>query len=730
MTQYTWSILLAAVLALAAFAAPPPNAVYTLTVAKGGAGGKDVTVKLVTLNYGPERIEVDGVSATIDKYGEDGIKKLLVFGGDRDRGFDLMLEFGEKTITGRGLPYAPVTGTWQARDTLPFGDRDFYPSPTNAVGFAGQGRNWYPGATPPTQFWEGTPVAGGKEPAYADQMPKNVLWKRPHPGWGDALPVVIGDRVITLHSPHYVVCWDANTGGILWQDELKAMSLPMLAADRKTLAPAPEAAAKRQALFEAGLAYYRLSTGISPGKKTPLSAQNMASRRPMISEAITVLEGWKRAFGKDFPDIPAAIDQTLDGPLGLKTILAAIEANSFEAVNKAKGGAVGIPSAFAGQVERTVGIRLGNCWPGHVGDVMATPVSDGAIVGVTFGHGQVAAYEVMTGKRLWAFRDPTMNAFSVSHAPSPLLWKDLLIVAAGGAGGGRPSLLALDTQTGAARWESPGGEGGTPIGASHGDHMSHYLHRMPDGKGGVRALVITNKGAVLDAETGKTYISKLPGLTGPNQGLWGSGFISGTGDLIFKTWGGDCSAPPCETWQLKVTGPDTVEAIQRAPIMASNSHASFALSDTTLVLNRRLVDPSTGGWQTGKTDRKAVDVAGGTSAIAGKYLIQATDTAGDSARTRADRMALATFTLVDISDPANPRALPGVNLLGGADMPPDILDKFFPATAADPALKVHTLGCYHGLPSWFGVRMGGVTAHGNRLFILSNSHLYCIGEKE
>jgi hypothetical protein len=83
---------------------------------------------------------------------------------------------------------------------------------------------------------------------------------------------------------------------------------------------------------------------------------------------------------------------------------------------------------------------------------------------------------------------------------------------------------------------------------------------------------------------------------------------------------------------------------------------------------------------------------------------------------------------VDISDPAHSRTLPGRNLLGGADMPPDILDKHFPGVASNPSLKIHLLGCYHGLPWWFGTRMSGVTAKGNRLYIQSVSHLYCIGE--
>jgi hypothetical protein len=37
------------------------------------------------------------------------------------------------------------------------------------------------------------------------------------------------------------------------------------------------------------------------------------------------------------------------------------------------------------------------------------------------------------------------------------------------------------------------------------------------------------------------------------------------------------------------------------------------------------------------------------------------------------------------------------------------------------------LGAYKGIGAFFGVRTGGVTAQGSRLFIQSTTHLYCIG---
>lgn len=626
---------------------------------------------------------------------------------------------------------------------VPFGHADWRPSPTDPVGFAGQGNNWYPGATPPTEFWEGTPTTikmmcetGRRDgylslsgpytkelsvSAYADHKSKNILWKVPVPGWGDSLPIVVGKRVLTLHSPHHVVCWDADTGKVVWKDELKAMALPRLAADRKTLEtmPDPAKAKKLQTLHELGLAVYRLNWACQPGlHKNILSLADRKPLNALMGEVATGLEGWKQALGGDFPEGVAAIDKQIAQLRQGMAVTSDEEAGRFRL------------DAFPDWTQKLTGVPLGNCWPGYISDTMATPVCDGAIVGVALGHGQVAAYELATGKRLWAYRDPTMNAQSVSHAPSPMIWKDLLIVTAGGGTGsgkqksGVPTLLALDKRTGAVRWESAGGPGGCPIGRSHGDHMPSYLMRLPDGKGGVRALIISNKGAVLDAETGRE-LARLTGGAGRNEGQWGSGFVAGSGDLVFKTWGGDCSAPPAEVWQLKSAAPDKVEVTARPSIPFSNSHGPFALSDKALILGGKggcwTIDPRTG--------KESGRVPGGTAAIAGKVLIQASNQVGDNGRNRQDRMCLASFTITDISDPAKPKVLSDKNLLGTSDMPVDIMDTYFPAIAKNPELKKLTVAGYHGVGCTFGVRLGGVTAHGSRLYIQSNSHLYCIGEK-
>jgi hypothetical protein len=48
---------------------------------------------------------------------------------------------------------------------VPFAQADWKESPTDPVGFAGQGNNWLPGATPPTEWSLAT-----------DGKSKNIKW--------------------------------------------------------------------------------------------------------------------------------------------------------------------------------------------------------------------------------------------------------------------------------------------------------------------------------------------------------------------------------------------------------------------------------------------------------------------------------------------------------------------------------------------------------------------------
>jgi len=622
-----------------------------------------------------------------------------------------------------------------------FGAADWLPSETDSVGFAGQGNSWYPGANPPAEFWEGTPttvevlhrkVGGGNTnpydikkmvPGYADAKSKNILWKVPTPGISTSSPIVIGKRVITLHSPHFVICRDSDTGKILWQDELKIMTLPKLAADRKSLGSAPDAvqAKKLQWIYEIARSVYLIEQACQPDlRRANLTGATIKPLVPYIQAVVAGLERIKPKVVEAFPDAAVPLDKDIAD--AKKLIELSAEAD------KPMGLSVG---AFPSWFLKQYGVSVHNCWPGYqISDTMSTPVSDGKIVGLQFGTGQTAAYDLETGKRLWAFRDPLMQATSVSHAPSPLLWKDLLIFNSGGAPGRMPSLLALDKLTGAFRWETKAGEKGCVVGGSHGDHMPHYLAHLSNGTA-TKAVVVSNGGAVIDAETGKKYIDLLPGTPG-GRDAWGAGFVTGFGNLIFKTAAGDNFLPPTDSWELQLSATGTVAYVKRPPAIHCNSgQGPFAISDRIWVVNynkggKALIDPHSGlVWNF--IQDIPYGGAGYTPTIAGNRLILTAEEANANGRERQDRMNLLKAVSFDVSDPAKPFPLAMKNLLGTADFPADILDTYFPEIASQVEMKEKLIASYHGLPPGFGVYMAGVTAHGNRLFILSQSHLYCIG---
>lgn len=641
-----------------------------------------------------------------------------------------------KTVTAALV--ALVAGAVHAAEPLPFGHADWKASPTDPVGFAGQGGNWYPGATPPSAFWEGTPTqvdvkdAAGrvsKQWSYADQKARNILWKVPVPGGSESLPIVVGKRVISLTTPHHVTCYDADTGTVLWQDELKLMTLPVLSSDRRSVGPAPAAAqaGTQQMLFEFCLGWWRTRLGATANHRDNKAAIDLTPRKAFIEQVIADLERWKGETKATLADLSPAVDNEI---LSLRNFLQ----GKFPKDNR-EGTRIGpyagrAPYTFAGpnllvDGAKKLGLPLhmfSNYWQGDITDTMATPVSDGEIVGVTFGHGQVAAYELATGKRLWAWRDPLWCPAGASHCQSPLLWKDLLIVPGGGTSKtdvSTMSLIGIDKRTGAIRWESTRGPGGCTPAGTHGDHMSPCLARIPDGKGGIRAVVVGNMGGMINAETG-VVVGQFPQCVGATKenpiknDYWGSGFVTYLDQRIYKGWGGDCSAPPINVWPVTWSAEGKVILGDGFRTKAQGaSHGPFALSPSVLAANGTLIHPVTG------ETLATVERSGGAPTLAGTSLILVSGV--------GKRMA--SLAIFNVADPAKPKRVGGVNLLGhDDDLPMDIADRYFTALK-NPEFKRCCLGTYKGIKDGFGVQTSGVTCRGGRIYLKSQTHLYAIGER-
>lgn len=101
---------------------------------------------------------------------------------------------------------------------------------TSTVGWRGDGSGVYPDATPPLRW--------SSEAA--------VVWRQAMPGATASTPLLIGDRLITLADPHWLLAVDTDSGDELWR---VALSTDALTAP-ETLAAVERLAEQRHALWE------------------------------------------------------------------------------------------------------------------------------------------------------------------------------------------------------------------------------------------------------------------------------------------------------------------------------------------------------------------------------------------------------------------------------------------------------------------------------------------------
>jgi len=88
---------------------------------------------------------------------------------------------------------------------VPLGHPDFRPSPQHPVGYRGD--------------WTGR--FGGAEPVTAWNIEQgiNVLWRLPTKRFGCATPLVVGDKLLVVMEPGWLICLDKMTGRLLWAGE-------------------------------------------------------------------------------------------------------------------------------------------------------------------------------------------------------------------------------------------------------------------------------------------------------------------------------------------------------------------------------------------------------------------------------------------------------------------------------------------------------------------------------
>jgi hypothetical protein len=501
---------------------------------------------------------------------------------------------------------------------------------------------------------------------------------------------------------------------VLWQDRLLVMTLPALGADRRKPGPAPDPQKARgwQLAWELARASYLLKVQAYGGRADKNHDHDALwpRQRPTVERCAQRIKEWQAQLPADLP--PAIAGGMQQMAAGYQAVLAAPNAAAratawYDVFNK---------DPYIKACDKTPNrATAAICWQGHVGGSFSTPVSDGAMVVVCFAYGQIGAYEVATGKRLWAFRDSLVPATQyVNHGASPWMFLDLVLIRSGDG----QAIMGLDKQTGAVRWETAvqTRQKSRGLGANHGNYVTPVLMNVPLATGGMRPVLVTQEPPVLDPLTGE-ILGRLE--IGPPKPRSDRGSMVGHDGLFFSNWGYDAPASP--GYRHRLTFVDGKLQIDALPHLAGSPGGGA----NALLLRPGVLMGDGGTWYDPAGGEKLGDIGrmgeGSPGVLCGDLLVVRARQ-NPFHRVREDFAVTADFAVVDLKDPRKPRVISDHNLLGGSDLP------------ADPIFDTHlkgfdkkvNIGCYYGLCAWFGCRVGGVVPKGDRLYIQSSVGMYCI----
>jgi len=417
-----------------------------------------------------------------------------------------------------------------AEDTALFGSKDYYPSADHPIGWRGDGRGYYPGATPVDSFTEGTPTTmtllgaagkrgSGKEgthPDVSDDKAKNIVWRTRMPAYGQSQPIIVGDKVFTTADPDMLICCDMTSGDILWQHRTSVFAAQGVdpAVAEKVDSYLQWANVAKIPLHGRTGAYGRIPKEWDT-KYVPMLEEFGVSR------AIFARLVAEHPYGEKAAPMLAEYDKHLAALKALKPgdKCEYMGRELYRDINKALEWI---------QKEYAVPFTMG--WDPYVGWAFATPVSDGEAVYVSFGQGQSAAFD-LEGKRLWMAHIPYYDSkrkqeilpgkgghisVRAKHCPSPMIAGDILVVQA------PDQLSGLNKKTGDVLWKRP------DITPGKGYRVgSHYAMKLESG----RWIIVTTANLALDATTGET-VAELAGVTGGGGETGGSSII-GHGNRVW-----------------------------------------------------------------------------------------------------------------------------------------------------------------------------------------------------
>ena len=637
-------------------------------------------------------------------------------------------------LTAAGLPLAiaaePPAATPAIKPGPAWGAADVQPTPEHPVYFR-HTCGYYPGATPPLEWWEGTPtqvdaeVKGRKTKIwdFADQKSKNILWKVPVPGWSLSHPIVVGKKVFAVGEPDFVTCWDLDTGEQLWQRRIMPLQCDDLPEDK---------AAAGQKVLDLARAFWIIACGYSnqPGNlfkgwnrdgtpANPDHAAFVAEKKAMaqkLLDAFTPHRPEVEAFGN--AALLAALDKDLEI---LRRYQAVTDLEALKSLDTRQR-----PLNLVKACVDVLQVDISVIWMGYVSSADSTLASDGQRIYGVFDQGQIFALD-LDGKILWLRREKGGRDNRGTFHRSPLLCGDLLLVRSlhqirhGGKGGVsiRP-LRALDVKTGQVRWEAP---------LAPSNYTVPRLMRLPGADGKPVDVLIgdyeqsKDQGlAVVRVRDGKILgcLPPYPNIMDDNRGAKLAVFDQQV------TWCGLYPRTPTNSYRLRLEGADTVVAEKVFVKDWVFAQAEFpTVAGTTWMCPG---DSRGGDLRDGTTGAliSRARVGGRFGVVAGHYLITLSGgnnhsgwpNSGPAIRDGASGM----FSVIDIKDPAKPVVVAKNNLLGYKEPAPSlIVSTYF--KNFDP---FDFNGCDRGVASYF-MQMGGPVPAGDKLLIQSTAYLYCIG---
>ncbi len=648
-------------------------------------------------------------------------------------------------VLGDPLAVAPPADPPARPGLVPLGHKDFYPSDARPVGYRGDGSGWFPGATIVSEWQEGAPVekeatvpdlvslkpVKGKYIDLDEAKPKNIVWKTLLPTYGNTPPLVVGDKVFTQGEFWHLYCVDANTGKLLWSHACSPWDAAGL--DRKLVEKLEKLYELQQSVLS-GVSRFLFggttSRGLGADEALPLFLDYekdvpvlLAGLKELDPENLKVYEEASQKTLKALEPFRTPEKIPLSGGHNGRPIL---QVGKLGGEYEWPAAVQALSTAIQARIANLspVAVNLTVPWGNMVGFTLSGLVSDGKrIYGRTF-QGQSWCVD-LDGKRIWATfdHDCTGNPGNGQCANPPVLVDEILYLGYPRHYSSKKKFSRIgkgyDKLTGKKKWEVM-----MTTTSEYEVNPAVPLRLQLGGK--ELAVLVLQDNQIVRAADG-IVVGKVP-LTGDT----GSSAVA-MGDLFLRG-GGKTEAKNITAFRLTAKDDKTVE-VAKVYETTNDPKLTGLIATDQLLIARDVVELSS-GKTIAQGARGSGTAAGTNDILVGSLRIWGGGEEGGMVAwnpligngwggRRFDGKNLVGFTVVDYRDPAKPKPVTNRNYLGSAAQPPvPWYEKWTPALFAN----ANYFDKSKGKPAHLLTQDTGVYPQGNRLFIRTVGHLYCIGD--